>query len=198
MESTAERAGVPGTFTHDYEFLCVNIAQKYAVRGVPVEDLIQQGLLELLVAEKKWDPVKGTRNKYAAGILHFTMIDVTWRRKKYSNDRPIIRSAGGDESEEEYVPIKDGWFSSLCQELSEEAKFLATLIVNAPMELAKDITPRRPKKVREALKTYLIDIKDWEEAQFERIWNELDQALGHRASPEEQLANAVCELLSLT
>jgi RNA polymerase sigma factor (sigma-70 family) len=45
----------------EYQNLVSSIARSYARSGVPVEDLIQEGMIGLLEANKKYDPAKQTK-----------------------------------------------------------------------------------------------------------------------------------------
>lgn len=186
-----EAPGNAGSFTHDYYYMAVNIATKYNNRGVPMEDLVQEALIELMLCEKKWTPTKGSRNKWASSILHFCMIDCAWWKKKFSKERSFTRTSDTDDDYLRQEPeAKVGWFERIKSELSEDAQFLITLIVNAPEDLVKDITTRNPARTKQAVKSYLIDVRDWSEEQFNQKWDEVDAALvAERKTPEEQLAD---------
>ena len=69
----------------EYLPLVKSIANKYAHLGVPIEDIIQEGLIGLLEAEKKFDETKGTKlSTYATFWIKKKILESIEKEKKSS------------------------------------------------------------------------------------------------------------------
>jgi RNA polymerase sigma factor (sigma-70 family) len=64
--------------------LVQSMAQKLAGRGVPVEDLFQEGFIGLMEAAKRFDPDKGNRfSSYAVPYIRGYMLTLIGKQKKF-------------------------------------------------------------------------------------------------------------------
>ncbi len=68
-----------------YSSLAKSIANKYSQYGVPFEDLLQEGLLGILEAAKKYDESKGTKfSTYATYWIKKKVIEALEKERKSS------------------------------------------------------------------------------------------------------------------
>ncbi len=82
--------------------LIKSIANKYAHLGVPIEDLIQEGLIGLLEAEKKFDETKGTKfSTYATFWIKKKILESIEKEKKSSLDSIKLTEESVETKEDE-------------------------------------------------------------------------------------------------
>jgi len=151
-------------FMEKYIPLVKSIAKKYKNFGVDFDDLVQEGLLGILEAEKKFNPLKGTKfSTYATYWIKKKILEALEREKKFSlgsvsldEDIETVQEAPSSGSEEVSLPRFD-----ISQDLPElEAKILTMFLIERKTlrEISQDLGMRR-EKVRQLKEKAIRQLK---------------------------------------
>lgn len=154
--------------------IAANLAEKFHLQ---YEELAQEGIYWLNQIYSDWDRhFNGEKSKESSWVyqsIYWHLFDFCLDQKKHGINFSVIET---DEFKID-PPARSDWFGRLLTEISEEAKALVGIIVDAPKEIAEDINIRSPKRAQEAIKSYLIDYEDWSISKFYEKWREVQAAL---------------------
>ena len=140
------------------------ISKKYPFE---YDELLSEGIFAVLKKLSKWDPERSTLCTYIYRCANFGMLDLCI---KSNHDIPT-------EIFENEIESKPNWFYNFLLEVSEETRHLVKIIFEAPEELYESIKPNHPKTSQKSLRTYMIDVFDWDNEQVERAFKEVSACL---------------------
>lgn len=75
------------------------------------------------------------------------------------------------------APSKPTPIQNLIRHLGDEAKVMVDVIVNAPIEIAEDVTSISRRRARKAIVNYLASTEGWHGFQIRAAWDEVKAAL---------------------
>jgi RNA polymerase sigma factor (sigma-70 family) len=148
--------------------------------GIPLEDCVAEGQLAYCYAYKYWDPDKSVRfTTYLHKVLENTMKDLVhdYRRQHIRNIDPEVLDQRQGLIRQDYIRQGYiGWFDSLTQELSDDARTILTAIIEGPAELASLHLKRNQSTMKHMVVKYMVKL-GWSVARVIDGLSEVEQAL---------------------
>lgn len=103
--------------------------------------------------------------------------EMTYSYTGEGTPKPQVMTYSYSEEGTPEAQARENWLDKFIREISEEARALVKIITQAPAEIAKDVTTSTAARGRTAVKSYLIDEKDWSEHKFITAWEEVKSCL---------------------
>jgi hypothetical protein len=94
--------------------------------------------------------------------------------RRYEHHIPF--STVQEEVKEEWEH-KPGWLTTFLRGLGDEARELVNIVIQAPQEIAADVTTATRARGRHAIRNYLRDVMGWPEEKIDRAWAEVRSCL---------------------
>lgn len=168
---------------NEYGKMIMQIAHKFKKNyNHTFDELVSEGITHVLEKLHKWNPSKGALSTYIRTTAYYAMLELCYHdtRMKLKNQLQIPTDIHNDKKtrgylEKEYKP--NNWFQNLLSELSEEAKTLVKIVIEAPEELYEVIGITRPVRSKQALKRYMIDVHDWTTREVKETFKEVKSCL---------------------
>lgn len=134
-----------------------------------------------------YDPKKGSYHTWLWQKVYWYLKEVYTRgkhphqalREFHVRERHLsttIQDGQESDAKMEEPTAPTSWYQSLLAEVSEEGAVLLQTIVEAPEEIIDELhTNRRTVEARrETVRSYLIDVLDWDYAKLNRAWQEVE------------------------
>lgn len=172
------QAGLSGVcWTERYEKLGWKMAKRFSERyGVDIEELMSAIYLELLVRQQTCRD-EHDANKWAFQTIYYACLDHCHKESKFHQRfSPITQETDGEEVMDTRPQPRD-WKADLLRELSEEGRCLVQVVIEAPEEIADELTVSTRGRARRAVQRYLIDELDWNAKQVQQVWAEVQACL---------------------
>lgn len=169
--------------------LAGKFSQRYKKTYEEVLDHADFALALELFDRQNYDPAKGSLRNWLWQTVHWHLTQI-YTRGWHPRLKGIREFRHTETSINEvdwkrmgtYPRTKKNWLETLLQEVSEEGAVLIDTILTAPGEIIDEFNPRkigRPshRRRKEAVKSYLIDVLDWDYRKFHRAWREVEACL---------------------
>ena len=166
-----------------HRMIC-KLAWQYARQcALDVEDLISEGYLALLKAERKYDPTRAARSTFVYWVVrnHFWHLTRRW---------PISQELPDQLSEDPRHALEESHtFREIIGALSKEGKDVIRLILFCPKELCEMARKGTPERMQKAASKLLLK-QGWIEEQITSAFSEISRAL---TGKQEEIDMPICD-----
>lgn len=159
------------TYT-DVQQLIFKMVHKFIRQsGGDFEEYLSEANLAFVQAMKKYDKTKGQISTWIGFQVWHTLLE---KKRNQSKDRHLFTET----IPERKVESRQHAVTSLLSDLSQDARFVASLVLDIPEEIVSPTIKNgsRPANLRKSLHNYLLDM-GWTYSKIQECFEEVRQAL---------------------
>lgn len=174
-KAEVEAALSSGELITQFEEMIYKMAWNFSRRfQEDLDELVALGYFGIACFAKEYDPKKS--------CLSTHIYRIAWHRmSNHCRNKDRVHHTLIDFQDEERpfdVPAKaEFWLTRLCSEISDEAKALIQIVLEAPEELGDTLRTSAPLTSAKALRAYMIDALDWTPEKVDTVWREVELCL---------------------
>jgi hypothetical protein len=153
-------------------FLAARFAKTF---NAPLQELIDEaeGILALVCCQwdEDYDPKRAAPSTWVYRNIYHGLLNLKTRKRHTQS----LSTADGQDLLRQ-MPAKQNWLERLIRDLGEDARAIVQTLLDAPREIAEDLSPRRPKRAAAALRQFLV-AHGWGDDKINNAWQEVSQCL---------------------